>query len=187
VTLVQLGYRGPAPRCADDLRNGVYLLPDTGVVVAVESRLSATRWRCGIIAARSGNQHGHLALTTADLTRADISLTVDPVTDPETFALLWQAHIYRRWLAGHLPILGRVLTESIRPPGTCCLDIDTPAAQQLTCATRLRLPAIRELLKQLVVAQLLATDIEPPDYLGTYTLTLPNPSTAAAVGSGEDR
>jgi hypothetical protein len=173
VTLAPLGHRGPAPRHGDDLRNRLYLLPEPGIVVAVESRFGATRWRCGIVAARCGDRHGHVVISTADLANAHTQVVVDSSADPETWALVWQAWIYSRWLTGHLPVLGRVLAGSLRPPGTLYVDIDTRAMQELACATRLRPPALRLQLTRLVTEHLLTSDIQAPGNLGTYTLTLP--------------
>lgn len=172
---IELGHLGPAPRHADDLHNRLYYQPETGMVVAIECRVNGGGWRAGVIAARAGIHPAHIELSEADLTRARQTIDADADGDPDLFALLWQTRVCQRWRGGHIFQVARTMAESLRPPGSLAVEIDTDTARRLTLAAHLRPPALRVLLHRLIDAGMVARFTREATVAGTYRLTLREP------------
>lgn len=170
---IQLGRVGSPPHGAGDPRGRLVYLAVHDAVVLVERR-HADAWQCDVIARRRGPcLPTHIAVSDADLAAAPSTLTVNPDVDPDGFALLWKAQVFRHNAAGRAPSLARKLADLVRTPGTLTITFGRSTLDTLSRSVHQHPVGVRRIVERLVGAQLLAAhDLQRPD-LRTYTLALP--------------
>jgi hypothetical protein len=161
----------PERRATGTARGQLLYLVRTGQIVVPDQR-HADGWRC-VVVAQPGRPYASRDMFVPDreIETALTVATVDPVTDPDTFAYVWQARIWPRWPGGPMPALARELAQELRTAGTRDVEVDEATARRLAVRHRIPIDGIRRALANLVRAGLLRHDGPVP--WGTYTLAIP--------------
>jgi hypothetical protein len=162
---VQLGR--VIPGWKDDPGRLVYL-PRLGAVLATQCR-TATGWRCTVVARRQPRPGpAHIDLSYAEFATAQTTVTVDPVADPDGYAMVWQVRVHQQWTGGRLPLVAQYLAGQLRSPHNLDVELDPDAVIRLARLAILFPVGLANILRQLVAAGLLE-----PTAPRTYTLTIP--------------
>src|SRR6266508_419174 len=92
-----LGYliRHHQCRCTPDSRGKLFYLPATRAIVVPERR-QGDQWQCLVLASATESAR-RIAVALSEIDTALTVLSCDPDTDPDTYALLWQARVWQRW------------------------------------------------------------------------------------------
>jgi hypothetical protein len=159
LTTTELGRIGPPPRPipADYPRGRPFYLPRIEAAVVVECR-EQDGWRCRVIARRDHRSNlGHIHVSDDEIAAACTAATVDHITDPDGYAMLWQTRVWQRWPGGHMPMVGRLLAGELRESGTLRVDLTPQAIRRLLLQAHIRPPALRRALGKLLKAGLLVS------------------------------
>jgi hypothetical protein len=155
------------PGWDDDPGRLVYL-PRLGAVLATQCRTDSG-WRCAVVARRQPRPGpAHVDLSYAEFATAQTTVTVDPVADPDGYAMVWQVRVRQQWTGGRLPIVAQYLAGQARSPHNLVVELDDAAVARLVRLANIFPVGLRNIVGQLVRAGLL----EP---LGdkAYTLSIP--------------
>ncbi|GIF74232.1 MULTISPECIES: hypothetical protein [Asanoa] len=179
-TNVKLGHVGPPPT-GDDPRRRVLAIRGGTAIVAVQSR-SGNGWRCNVIAQQPCGGPGRITITDAELAAGSPTMDVDPVRDPDGYAMGWLAVVSTTAPGGHTSTLARALVEdsALRTPGSLAIRLTAHDTQRLARAVHAREIGIRTILHTLVTSGLLTVEDGDADWT-TYRLRIPTDASTCQV------
>jgi hypothetical protein len=164
--------RLPRTRCTSGVRGQVLYLPRTGHTVVPFER-HADRWLCIVVADPARPYHTpDLWVHDAEIETSLGVATVDPITDPETFAHAWQARLWPRWPGGAMPALAQDIAQNVRQAGSVTVELDEDGALRLAQRNGITLDDLHRALTNLIRGGLLSHS-RPVGRWGEFTLTIP--------------
>jgi hypothetical protein len=125
------------------LHGRILYLPEWDIIVAPETNLGLT-WRCSVIARGVPLGATHLYIDALELAvYGQTELHIFPLTQPDLYAMAWQAQVFAHWPWTGLARFARALGEEIRPAHSIVLDLSLNAIRRLASATNLRPAALQ--------------------------------------------
>ena len=163
-----------------DRRGRVVYLPAEAMIVVAETYEGSGIWRCRILARRGLAAGSHVSVAVADLDGAATTVIVEADTDPDGYAMVWQALASTcrgdRWTA-----VARALVVWARIVSTIRLELSPGATDRVLNDTHTVRPGLAMAIRRIREDGLLAPTPAGTGGWDAYLLTMPRPGTTTSA------